>query len=564
MDLVAHKPLIIFQTARQNAQAVIGLAGDQITLHHLIKPGDSILKRHHNIGAVLLQADAHENGQRIANDFLVDDGGIAADRSGLLKQADPAQTRRWGQVYRRGEFLISHARILLQGADDLLIFGVHASLLADNANIWNHCDSLRKHLRLATRYYISSRYFQLELCVMDKIKGFSTRAIHHGYDCHDNEGALTPPLHLTSTFAFESAEAGAEMFAGERPGHFYTRISNPTLSLLEGRMATLEGAEAAVSAASGMGAITAVMWSFLKPGDEIIADKTLYGCTYAFLQHGLSKFGIKVTHVDLSDLGALADAISEQTQMVFFETPANPNMRLVDIQSVSEIARSVGARTVVDNTYATPALCRPIELGADITVHSATKYLGGHGDLIAGIAVGSADDMEQVRLYGIKDMTGAALAPFNAMLILRGLKTLSLRMERHSQSALEVAKFLETRKEVSRIFYPGLESHPQHALARRQMAAPGGMIAFELADGFKAGTDMMNRLRMIKRAVSLGDAETLIQHPASMTHSAYPPEARLEHGISDGLVRLSVGLEDVADIIGDLEAAMPLWKTVAA
>lgn len=387
--------------------------------------------------------------------------------------------------------------------------------------------------------------------------GFATRAIHHGYDPLDEQGALTPPLHLTSTFAFETAEAGGEMFAGTRAGHFYTRISNPTLDLLERRVAVLEGAEAGLATASGMGAIAAALWTFLSPGDEVIVDKTLYGCTFAFMRHGLTRFGVAIRHVDMTDPANLEAAIGPQTKIVYFETPANPNMRLVDIALISEIARAAGARTVVDNTYGTPVITRPIELGADIVVHSATKYLGGHGDLIAGIALGSAEDITNMRLVGLKDMTGAVLSPFNAMLILRGLKTLELRMRRHSETALLVARALEAHDAVAAVHYPGLESFAQASLAARQMALPGGMIAFELKGGYHAGLEMMNRLKMIHRAVSLGDAETLIQHPASMTHSTYAPEERLAYGISDGLVRLSVGLEDAADILDDLMAALP-------
>lgn len=382
--------------------------------------------------------------------------------------------------------------------------------------------------------------------------GFATRAIHSGYDPLEHEGALVPPLHLASTFVFESAQAGAEMFAGERPGHFYSRISNPTVDLLERRMAELEGAEAAVAAASGMGAICAVLWSFLAPGDEVIVDKTLYGCTFAFMRHGLDRFGVTITHCDLTDPANLERAISARTRIVYFETPANPNMRLVDIAAISAIARAHGARCLVDNTYTTPALTRPIALGADIVLHSATKYLGGHGDLVGGIALGSAADMKQVRLVGIKDMTGAVMAPFNAMLILRGLKTLALRMERHCASGQAVAEALAAHPAVAQVFYPGLATFPQHDLAQRQMAGPGGMIAFELIGGEAAGRALMDSLKLIQRAVSLGDAESLIQHPASMTHSTYTREERLAHGISDGLVRLSVGLEDAADIIADL------------
>ena len=394
--------------------------------------------------------------------------------------------------------------------------------------------------------------------------GFATRAIHHGYDPLANEGALTPPVHLTSTFAFETAEAGGEMFAGERAGHVYSRLSNPTLSLLEERMAVLEGGEAAIAFASGMGAITAVMWTFLAPGDEILVDRTLYGCTFAFFRHGLAKFGITVTHVDMRDPKNVEAAISPRTRIVYFETPANPNMRLVDIAAVSGIARAAGARTVVDNTYATPVLTRPLELGADIVVHSATKYLGGHGDLIAGIAAGSAEDMREVRLVGLKDMTGAVMAPLTAHLIMRGLKTLELRMERHCASAQAAARLLEDHPAVATVHYPGLPSFAQHGLAVRQMPGFGGMIAFELVGGMGAGIEFLNALMLARRAVSLGDAETLVQHPASMTHSTYTPEERQEHDISDGLIRLSVGLETPEDILADLAQALDkVWRVAA-
>lgn len=394
--------------------------------------------------------------------------------------------------------------------------------------------------------------------------GFATRAIHHGYDPQNEQGALTPPLHLTSTFAFETAEAGGEMFAGERSGYIYSRISNPTLDLLEQRVANLEGGEAALATASGMGAITSVLWTFLSPGDEVIVDKTLYGCTFAYMHHGLRRFGITITHVDMTNPQNLATAISDKTKIVFFETPANPNMRLVDIAAIAKIARNKQIRVVVDNTYATPLLTRPLELGADLVVHSATKYLGGHGDLVAGLVVGGGQDLTDIRLIGMKDMTGAVMAPFNAMLVLRGLKTLELRMARHCQSALRVARMLEDHPAIRKVHYPGLESFEQHALAKRQMADFGGMIAFELAGGMAQGIAMMNRLNLVQRAVSLGDAETLIQHPASMTHSTYTPLERTEHGISDGLVRLSIGLENPDDILDDLSGALVAPGRVAA
>ncbi len=388
-------------------------------------------------------------------------------------------------------------------------------------------------------------------------KSFATRAIHHGYDPMDNEGALTPPLHLTSTFAFETAEAGGEMFAGDRAGHIYSRISNPTCDLLEKRIAVLEGAEAGLALASGMGAITATMWTLLAPGDEVILDKTLYGCTFSFMQHGLAKFGVTVTHIDLRNPANLSAAINKKTKVVYCETPANPNMRLVDIQAVSEIAHAHDAYVVVDNTYSTPYLTQPIKHGADIALHSATKYLGGHGDVVAGLLVGSEDLVSEIRLYGMKDMTGAVMAPFNAMLILRGLKTLELRMDRHCSSAGTIAEMLERADGVQKVWYPGLESFEQPDIANRQMSQFGGMIAFELEGGLDAGRAMMNKLQLITRAVSLGDAETLIQHPASMTHSTYSPEERALHGISEGLVRLSIGLEGVDDVIYDLEQALP-------
>ncbi|WP_282077254.1 methionine gamma-lyase [Epibacterium ulvae] len=396
------------------------------------------------------------------------------------------------------------------------------------------------------------------------VAGFSTRAIHHGYDAGQHQGSLNPPVYLTSTFTFETAEAGGAMFAGEQQGHFYSRISNPTLDQLEERIANLEGAEAGLATASGMGAITSVFWTLIKAGDEVIIDKTLYGCTFAFLSHGLTKFDVKVTPVDLTDPENLTDAITDRTRVVYFETPANPNNRLVDIAAISRIAHAKGAKVVVDNTYATPVLTRPLEHGADIVLHSATKYLGGHGDLVAGLIAGSAEDMTQVRLVGLKDMTGSVMSPFTAMLLLRGLKTLELRVERHCRSAMQIAQMLEDHPSVASVHYPGLDSFPQADLARRQMSDFGGMIPFEVVGGKDGGIAMMNRLKLIQRAVSLGDAESLIQHPASMTHSTYTPQERAEHGIAEGLVRLSVGLETADDLIDDLMAALSQHNAIAA
>lgn len=386
--------------------------------------------------------------------------------------------------------------------------------------------------------------------------GFATKAIHHGYDAQNHEGALNPPVHFTSTYTFKNAQHGADLFAGEQEGHFYSRISNPTLSVLEERLACLENAQAGLAVASGIAAITSTLWTLLAAGDEIIVDKTLYGCTYAFLHKGLSKFGVKVIHIDLSETQLLEDAISPLTKVIYYETPANPNMRLVDIKAVSKIAKENNIITVVDNTYATPLITRPIELGADIVVHSATKYLGGHGDLTAGMVVGRKSMIDRIRFEGVKDMTGACMSPFTAMLILRGIKTLELRMRQHSSSAQKVANFLQGCPQVSAVYYPGLPGFDQYALACKQMNMFGGMIAFELHGGLVAGKQLMDELSLIQCAVSLGDAESLIQHPASMTHSTYTPDERLKHGISDDLVRLSVGLESLIDIIADLQQGL--------
>lgn len=386
--------------------------------------------------------------------------------------------------------------------------------------------------------------------------GFSTRAIHHGYKPQENQGALVPPIYLSSTFAFPTVEYGAKCFAGEEQGHIYTRISNPTLEVLQARMASLEGGEAAIAFASGMGAITSTLWTLVRPGDEILADKTLYGCTFAFFEHGISQFGVRVRYVDMDDLDAVAAALTPQTKIIYFESPANPTMRLVDIAAVARLGRRVGAKILVDNTYCTPYLQRPLELGADIVVHSATKYLSGHGDITAGIAVAGQDLIDRIHLQGLKDMTGAVMSPQDAFLLMRGLKTLAIRMERHCDNAEALAKVLAGHPAVDQVHFPGLDSFPQHELASRQMRRYGGMIAFELKGGELAGKRFMNALQLFTRAVSLGDCESLAQHPASMTHSTYTREERAAHGISEGLVRLSVGLEDANDLISDLCQAL--------
>lgn len=387
---------------------------------------------------------------------------------------------------------------------------------------------------------------------------FATRAVHAGYDSAANKGSLNPPIYMTSTYAFDSVEQGAGRFAGEQQGHFYSRISNPTQEILEIRLANLEEAEAALATASGMGAITATLWTLVAPGDQILVDETLYGCTFSFMEHGLKKFGVDICYADFTDHADVKAKLTDKTKVVYFETPVNPNMRVIDIAAISTLAKDYSGdiKVIVDNTYCTPALQRPITMGADLVVHSATKYLGGHGDLIAGAVVGDAETIQQIRLFGLKDMTGAVIAPMTVFLILRGIKTLQLRMERHCRNAQAIAEMLEQHPAVDQVFFPGLKNDRWHEVACKQMDDFGGMIALELKGGYEAGVRMLNKLKLAKLAVSLGDAETLIQHPASMTHSVYTVEERAEHGISEGLVRISAGLEAVGDIIDDLQQAL--------
>ena len=392
-----------------------------------------------------------------------------------------------------------------------------------------------------------------------KNKKFATKAIHGGHHKDPVSGALTTPIFQTSTFVFDSAEQGGRRFALQEGGYIYTRLGNPTNTQLEEKVALLEGAEACMSTASGIGAISSALWTALKAGDHVVASKTLYGCTFALLNHGLTKYGVDVTFVDATNLDEIKAAMKENTRVVYLETPANPDLKLIDIEAVSKIAHEKKDCIVMaDNTFCTPYIQRPLEWGADVVLHSATKYLNGHGDVIAGFVVGKKEFIDQVRLFGVKDMTGAVLSPFDAYLILRGMKTLQIRMDKHSKNALEVAKFLEGHKNVVKVNYPGLESFPQRELAKKQMDLPGGMIAFEVKGGLEAGKKLLNSLELCTLAVSLGDCETLIQHPASMTHSPYTAEERAEAGISDGLIRISVGLEDPEDIIDDLKQGLDL------
>ncbi len=394
--------------------------------------------------------------------------------------------------------------------------------------------------------------------MMNPNVGLGTKAIHAGNVKDAQYGALTTPIYQTSTFVFDSCEQGGRRFAGQEGGYIYTRLGNPTVSVLENKVAALEGGEACVAAASGMGAISSALWTIAGAGKHIVADGTLYGCTFALLNHGMSRYGVEVSFVDTSDLAAVKAALKENTCAVYLETPANPNLKIADIAAVAEIAHGYNPaiKVVCDNTFASPALQNPLALGADVVVHSATKYLNGHGDVIAGFVVGKADFIGEVRMFGLKDMTGAVMDPFAAYLILRGLKTLEIRMERHCANAKAIAEFLDQHPAVEKVYYPGLKNHVGHDIAARQMKDFGGMLSFEVKGGRAAGTKLVNALHLITVAVSLGDAETLIEHPASMTHSTYTEEELAASGIPGGLIRLSAGLENAEDIIADLKQAL--------
>lgn len=387
-------------------------------------------------------------------------------------------------------------------------------------------------------------------------KGYDTKIVHAGQQADRLTGALSTPIYQTSTFVFDSAAQGAARFALEEEGYIYSRLGNPTNAALEEKMRVLENGEAALATSSGIAAISTTILTMCGQGDHIVASDTLYGCTYALLSHTLPKFGIEVTFVRANDPANIKAAMKPNTKMVYVETPANPTLAMIDLEAAANVAHEGGAMLVVDNTFMSPYCQRPLELGADIVVHSVTKYINGHGDVIGGVIVGPADFLVPARLVGVKDITGGVMSPFNAWLTLRGLKTLHVRMERHCSNAMKVAKYLESNPNVEAVFYPGLPSHPQHELAKKQMSNFGGMISFEIKGGIEAGRKVMDSVELCMLAVSLGDTETLIQHPASMTHSPVPAEERLKAGITDGLIRISVGLETPEDIIADLEQAI--------
>ncbi|ESY66145.1 MULTISPECIES: PLP-dependent aspartate aminotransferase family protein [Mesorhizobium] len=386
--------------------------------------------------------------------------------------------------------------------------------------------------------------------------GFATRAIHHGYDPADFSNAVQPPVFLTSTYGFESVAANDA--AAALGGRLYAREYNPTTEILEQRLANLEGAEAGLVVASGMAAFGTLILSLLSQGDELIVHKTLYANTLAMVEQAVPRFGIKVVAVDLSNPHNLDAAITERTRLVFFETPVNPLSRILDIAAIAERAHARGVRVAVDSTFASPALQRPLEHGADIVLHSMTKYINGHGDALGGALLGDAQTLRTLHETGLRYITGAALSPMSAFLILRGLKTLTLRMERHSATALAVARALEAHPAVAFVSYPFLDSHPDQVTARKQMSNGSGMLAFGLHAGYEGARRMMDRLNLITRAVSLGDADSLIYHPASLTRARQPirKDAHLADGVGEDLMRLSVGLEDADDLIADLRRAL--------
>lgn len=393
-----------------------------------------------------------------------------------------------------------------------------------------------------------------------KNMGYDTKIVHAGNKLDPVTGALSTPIYQTSTFVFDSAEQGAARFAGEEKGFIYTRLGNPTQEQLEDKIAVLEGGEAALAVASGIAAIASPIWTLCNTGDHIVSSDTIYGCTFALLSEQAKKFGIEVTFVDAKNPENIRKAMKSNTKLVYIETPANPTLDIIDIEATAKIAHENGAVLMVDNTFMSPYGQRPIELGADIVIHSATKYINGHGDVIAGLVIGKKEFIDQVRFVGVKDITGGCISPFNAWLIIRGVKTLGVRMDRHCQNAMKVARFLEKHPMVEKVVYPGLESHPQYELAKKQMKIFGAMISFEVKGGVDAGRQLMNNVELCSLAVSLGDTETLIEHPASMTHSPVPREERLKAGITDGLVRLSVGLENPEDIMADLDQAFKKIK----
>ena len=394
---------------------------------------------------------------------------------------------------------------------------------------------------------------------MSESKHIETQAIHSGRINDEQFGSLATPLYQTSTFIFDNAQQGADRFAGEAEGYIYSRLGNPTTRQLEMRVAAMEGMEDAAATATGMGAVSGALLANLSCGDHLISSKAVYGCSFALMNHQLTRWGIEVSFVDMANPAEIEAAIKPNTKVIFLETPVNPNLAVYDLAMVGEIAQNHNIISIVDNTFLTPVLQQPKKYGIDIVVHSATKYLNGHGDVVAGVICGTSEMIMMIKMTVLKDI-GATMSPHDAWLIMRGLKTLPIRMERHCSNAEKIATFLENNEKVSHVYYPGLKSHPGHKFIGSQMKAAGGVIAFEIDSDLAGGSDFINRMKLFSIAVSLGDAESLIQHPASMTHSPYTQEERLAAGISDSLIRISVGLENVDDLIVDLTQSLAMIK----
>jgi len=379
---------------------------------------------------------------------------------------------------------------------------------------------------------------------------FETLAIRAGH-VRTNEGEHSEAIFPTSSFVFKSAAEAAARFGGSEPGNIYARFTNPTVRYFEERLAALEGGECCVATSSGMSAILAVMLGLLKAGDHVVCSRAVFGTTTILLQNIIGKFGVALSFVDLTDMAAWETALQPNTRLLFVETPANPLTEIVDIRALADLAHRNGSLLVVDNCFCTPALQRPLELGADIVVHSATKYLDGQGRALGGAVVG---DKERVgkNVYGVLRNGGVTMSPFNAWIFLKGLETLSLRMKAHCDNAMQLAQWLEAHPAVEQVNYPGLASHPQHALAQRQQSGFGGIVSFVVKGGQEAAWRVIDATQMLSITANLGDTKTTITHPATTTHGRLTPEQKAQAGIADGLVRVSVGLESIRDIQCDL------------
>jgi methionine-gamma-lyase len=391
---------------------------------------------------------------------------------------------------------------------------------------------------------------------MKKEKKFSTQCVHAGEAPDLLYGAHTTPIYQTSTFVFDNAQQGAARFAGEEEGYIYARVppNTPTHEVFVKKIAALEGGETGQTFSSGMAAITAVALSQLKQGDHLLSTNVVYGGTYGLFSSILTRFGIEVSFVDTSDLEEVKKNLKKNTRIIFLETPANPTMIVSDIEEIGKLSRDIGALSVVDSTFTTPCFQRPLQLGADVVVHSCTKYIGGHADLLGGVVVGKKEFIESMK--SVVNCTGGIMGPHEAWLCIRGLKTLHIRMEKHASNAMKVAEFLESHPKIGWVRYPRLASHPQYDIAKKQMTGFGGMISFGIKGKMEAGQKLMNGVELCSLAVSLGSVDTLIQHPASMTHANVPAEVKTMTGITDDLVRISVGIEDSDDIIADLDQAL--------